>query len=337
MVDRLSVRGRLTAGEWFAIALMVVAFVVPAAVFGWLVFRSTPPNPVLDRDFPDPMVVVDGSTYFAFATGVGDANLQLARSTDLRSWETLADPLPRLPGWDVGGQAWGPTVVRFDSTWVLYFSAAIDYSGTQCIHTATADSLTGPYEPTGGDPLLCDGPSGGVIDPSVVQDGTTSYLLWKVDGNHLKKPTFIRSQPLDAQGTGFASNSSPSQLLTDTEGWEKGIVEAPWMVANGSDYALFYSGALWSTSDYAIGWARCDSPTGPCTNQSTDAPLVGSRGAVAGPGSASLFTDAVGDRWIAYHAWNRRHVGYPQGKRTLHLDRITISGDAPSTDAPTGR
>jgi arabinan endo-1,5-alpha-L-arabinosidase len=59
-------------------------------------------NPVLDADFPDPVVILapDGF-YYAYATQtLRDEhwiNIQVARSTDLVHWEHLGDALPEKP------------------------------------------------------------------------------------------------------------------------------------------------------------------------------------------------------------------------------------------------
>ena len=61
-------------------------------------------NPVLDADFPDPVVILapDGY-YYAYATQTLREgkwiNIQVARSRDLVSWEHLGDALPEKPGW----------------------------------------------------------------------------------------------------------------------------------------------------------------------------------------------------------------------------------------------
>jgi beta-xylosidase len=46
-------------------------------------------NPVFDRDFPDPDVLVLDGVYYAYATNTRGFNIQVARSHDLVSWELL--------------------------------------------------------------------------------------------------------------------------------------------------------------------------------------------------------------------------------------------------------
>ena len=53
-----------------------------------------------------------------------------------------------------------------------------------------------------------------------------------------------------------------------------------------------------------------------------------------GPGGESFFTDTEGNLWMAYHAWTGADVGYPAGKRSLHIDRVTFEDDKPVTNGP---
>src|SRR5213075_2449428 len=61
-------------------------------------------NPVLDADFPDPMVIqAPDGCYYAYATQTlrdGEwINIQVARSADLVHWQQLGDALPDKPSW----------------------------------------------------------------------------------------------------------------------------------------------------------------------------------------------------------------------------------------------
>src|SRR5688500_10621901 len=47
-------------------------------------------NPVLNIDFPDPDLLKVGDTYYAYATGAGPTNIQMARSKDLVKWDVLS-------------------------------------------------------------------------------------------------------------------------------------------------------------------------------------------------------------------------------------------------------
>ena len=61
---------------------------------------ATYTNPVWDWDFPDPHVTEVDGTYYAYATNASGKNVQMARSTDLISWEYLTDAMPSLASWE---------------------------------------------------------------------------------------------------------------------------------------------------------------------------------------------------------------------------------------------
>ena len=64
---------------------------------------------------------------------------------------------------------------------------------------------------------------------------------------------------LRADGLGFASGSSPVQILVnDPATWEGGVVEAPWLVKRDGTYYLFYSGNVYDHR-YRTGVARIPS------------------------------------------------------------------------------
>jgi hypothetical protein len=47
-----------------------------------------------------------------------------------------------------------------------------------------------------------------------------------------------------------------------------------------------------------------------------------------GPGGESVFADASGTWWIAFHGWAPDAVGYPNS-RSLYLRRLDTSGAVP--------
>ncbi len=304
---------------------------------------------------PDPMVLVDGGAYHALTTGVsfgGNVPHVQTERADLTHWgyASPVDALPALPSWAEGyPYSWAPDVVRFGSTWVMYFTARETSSGRQCIGVAIASTLDGPFSAVGV-PLVCTtspggSGTGGAIDPSVfVDDDGTPYLLWKNDGNCCNQPTRIWSQRLVDGGLGL--EGSPTAIVQRNQAWEDGnrntlvnepwkaLVEAPVMVRDGSDYYVFYSGNWWESPYYATGWARCTSPIGPCTKPGPN-PIVATDGPVAGPGSPDVFTDLSGQTWLAYHAWTASRVSETDGgARSLRIDALDFAGQQPVIDAP---
>jgi Glycosyl hydrolases family 43 len=196
---------------------------------------------------------------------------------------------------------------------VLYFAAHHRPSGRQCIGVATSTTATGPFVSDAPLPLVCQTELGGSIDPYpfVDRDGT-AYLLWKADGNAIGQQSTLFAQRLAPDGLGFAGPRVA--LVTSDAVWEQPLVENPALLATrDSTYLLLYSGGWWESAGYAVGFAVCASPLGPCTKATRDGPLLGSAGDEAGPGGASVVTGSPGGPWLAYHAWDPRAIGYENG------------------------
>jgi len=298
----------------------------------------TPPatykNPVLAADFPDPFVLREGKTYYAFATNASGKNVRAAKSTDLASWTELPDALPILPSWAVANASltWAPSVLKRGEQFVLYFTARDSVSNWQCLGRAVANAPEGPYVDDSEAPFICQKALCGSIDASPFVDANgDAYILWKSDENAAgcNAPARLWSQRLGVDGLSLLG--TPTELLRRDRNWEAPLVEGPSMVAVGGTYYLFYSAGHWESPEYAIGYATCASAAGPCTKKTLDAPLVRATEDVLGPGGQEVFTDASGKLWMAYHAWQSPIVGYSNGgARSLRIDRVTFSGGVPS-------
>ncbi len=295
----------------------------PAPVIAW-------ENPVYPQDFPDPFILRADDAYYAYATNARGMNIQVLRSTDLFHWEQAGqrgDALPEVPSWAArwAGLVWAPSVIERDGQYILYYVARYVEQGRQCISYAVSDKPEGPYEDTNPEPFICQLSGGGSIDPEpfVDQDGTL-YLLWKNDGNCCGLPVWIWSQQLSPNGREKVGD--PVRLIQYDQAWENPLIENPTMLLHEGRYHLLYSANWYEGRDYAVGYASCDGPQGPCRKPFNE-PLMASAGTQVGPGGASFFTDADGQVWLAYHAWTDPYVGYAGGKRSLHLGRATFEGD----------
>ena len=289
-------------------------------------------NPVYPADFPDPFILRVGDDYYAYATNARGKNLPVIRSSDLLTWEEAGekgDALPDLPPWAavLQGLTWAPSVFPRDGGYVLYYVARNTATGQQCISHAVSESPDDPFVDDSEAPWLCQTEQGGSIDPEpFVDDDGTAYLLWKNDGNCCGLPVWLYAQRLSADGRALLGE--PARLITYDQPWEHPLVENPSMVRHEGRYILIYSAGNYADRYYAVGYAVCDSPLGPC-EKPADRPILSSAGDSVGTGGASFFRDADGDLWIAYHAWTEPVVGYPGGKRSLHLARVRWENGAP--------
>lgn len=292
-------------------------------------------NPVYPEDFPDPFVLRVGEVYYAYATNARGINVQTIRSTNLMDWKWVGDALPRLPDWAVPGRSltWAPAVMQRDEQFVLYYTTRFVEAGRQCISRAISDDPAGPFHDDSEEPFLCQLELGGSIDPSpfVDTDGT-HYLLWKNDGNCCGFSIGIWIQRLSENRLSLVDE--PTELIRQDQRWEHPLIEGPSMAKHDGRYYLFYSANWWESADYAVGYAVCESATGPCEKPLNE-PLFAARGPVLGPGGQEFFTDTEGQLWMAYHAWIEPNVGYPTGKRSLRLEPVTFEAGEPVIPGPT--
>jgi beta-xylosidase len=276
--------------------------------------------PVFKQDFPDAFVLPHGREFLAYATNNG-ANVPVATSPDLVHWDYAADParpgkildaLPELGSWAKGGFTWAPEVLALNGKYLLYYTASARRENAQCVGVASASDPKGPFRDSSTAPLLCQTELGGTIDASPFRDADGRlYLYFKNDGNRIHARTSLWGQQLSSDGLKMVGQ--PVELLKDDQGWEQRVVEAPTMVRSPAGYELFFSGGFfgWNTeegglSPYAMGYASCASPLGPC-KAAAENPILHSfkereAGCLSGPGHQSIFR--VGARsFISFHAW----------------------------------
>lgn len=271
-----------------------------------------PDAPVFAFDFADPFVLRAGGEYYAFATNAGGGSVQAIQSADLARWELRGNALANLPSWAVPNHTWAPAVLARGGGYVLYYTVREASTNRQCLSAAIGTAPAGPYLDPSSAPLTCG--SSEALDPSpFVDDDGRAYLHWKSE-----RPARVWSAPLTGDGRALAG--TPRAILGSGRSWEAGNVEAPSMLRTASGYWLFFSGNDWNGRRYAQGLARCRGPLGPCGEVGSE-PFLASHGSIGGPGGGSVFTDALGGVWLAYHAYLEPAVGYPNS-RLLHLARL---------------
>jgi beta-xylosidase len=296
-------------------------------------------NPVFRHDFPDPAVIRVGDLYYAYATNAAGRNVQLATSPDLVTWELGHDVLPALPTWaQLGGSlVWAPEVMQIGDNFVLYFTARDRESNRQCIGVAVSDAPDGRFQPIGDAPFICQADEGGSIDASPYRDANGDlYLYWKNDGNCCSKATYIYAQPLADDG--LSLEGEPVRLVRNDTQWEGTVVEAPTMWLHDDAYYLFFSANSYAGIEYAVGYALCESPLGPCEDAPENPILASKMDApplVIGPGHQTIVLDEDGDTWLVYHAWEVTSAGTRGSRRFVWIDELVWQDGRPVVQGPT--
>jgi hypothetical protein len=282
-------------------------------------------------DFADPFVLSAGGTYYAYSTNAGAGDIQVIRSPDLVHWELVGNGLAAVPRWASANATWAPAVLARGDGYVAYYSVRHVASQRQCISRAMSASPAGPFIDDSAGPLVCQAADGGSIDPSPFVDGDgRAYLLWKSEGRG-GTPPIIWSQELGDDGLSLTGRARA--LLVADRAFEAGVIEAPTLVHEAGGYYLLYAAADWNSRGYAVAYAGCAGPAGPCLKPADGRVLVsGSR--LAGPGGAEVYRDGGGSPWVAFHAFSEPDVGYPSS-RYLHIARLRVVSGRPVIDATT--
>jgi Glycosyl hydrolases family 43 len=299
-------------------------------------------DPAFNGDAPDPDVILDGSTYYAFTTGTRLGNhIQALIDTSgspQSGWRSYtgqpfgSTALPVVPSWQQIDTQTSPGVIRWDGKWIMYYDAAVSGhagdTGFNCLSVATVAALN-PTSPVFVDrstrPLLCQNSLGGAIDPSPFVDPVSghAFLIWKSNDGGSGQPARIWSQQLS--GDGLSLVGTPNQLLLQDSHdfpWET-TVENPDLVNVAGTYFLLFSTGIWDTSSYSESITACAGPVGPCLPPSQ---ILSSYGSVSGPGGGSLFQDGAGNWFIAYAAWASGCTSYScGGVRRLFVAPATLT------------
>ncbi len=279
-------------------------------------------------DFPDPSVIEADGTYYAFATNGPAGTVQVLTSRDLVEWSIAGSALTQVAAWARPGFTWAPSVARIRGGFALYYTVRDRASDRQCIGVATATAPQGPYVDHTTSPLVCPRGQGGAIDAHPFRDeGGNLFLAWKTEGETVGGAAQLWAQPLDPGGTRFTWFAV--SLLQVERGWEGRTIEGPSMVRIDDTWLLVYSANAWNSDRYAVGYATCAGPLGPCTRPAGDNVLLRSDGKVAGPGGAEVFRRADGRWGVAYAGWDPRAIGPPNPRR-LHVGLLQLTPVGPT-------
>ena len=312
------------------------------------------PDSPYDQNFPDSAIILVDDTYYAYSTSTGGSSMPVMTSSDLETWIAHGDALGSGPSWSprTGSEwsIWAPTVVELPTgDFLAAFASRTGDGDRRCIATLTATSPRGPFVALGNEPFVCEPDPNGALDPFlIVDDADVPWLIWKNEGVPVGHPTLASrrtafwSRQLTDDGTAWRNGSTKNFLMETTERirpWQGNVVENPAMVAWKGSFLLTYSANQWDSIDYATGWARCETPAGPCAEPATE-PLLVSNAERSGPGGPAPFVDRDGVLRLGYHGWKPPYTSYPpypecttgrprgceDGQRYLFIDIVCTAG-----------
>ncbi len=290
-------------------------------------------NPYFDiLGIGDPAVLqYNGGYYLYVTTGAGtggpDLGFKVWYSTDLLDWQ------PK--GWALlkDNTTWGQSTfwmgdIKFRDGWFyLLYSCSQAPNGPKRVCVARSQTPTGLFTEYR-TPLLSR--TNENVDPFVfTDDNGKSYLYWS-DFEATYHALWVQEISADF-GTMIGS---PTRVLgPNFSPWEIAsnglpIAEAPVVLKKSGVYYLMYSGNLFSTSDYAIGYATSTRPTGPFTRSKSNPILAKNFNIspkVSGPGSHSVVKSPDGREMFCIYAAHH-FPDSPSGDRMIYIDRMGFEG-----------
>jgi len=287
----------------------------------------------------DPFVLRHEGIYYAYGTGPGGPNGQqfpLLQSLDLMEWHACGWALEPIPG---ATEYWAPEVAFAEGMFFLYFSASGLNGQDHQLRVATSPAPTGPFIDTGR--VLTPNISFS-IDAHPFRDAVGRWYLYyscdflTLDGDYRVGTGIVVDQLVDM----MTPAGDPQVVVRPFADWQLFEAQRPmygglydWHTIEGAAvryhqgrYYCFYSGGAWMRDNYGVSYVVADHPLGPYERPtSLQEPLLRSvPGKMIGPGHNSFTSDAAGNEYIVYHAWDSAMTA-----RLMCIERLLWSDDKP--------
>ena len=263
------------------------------------IFPASSQQLVLPGDYPDPSVTKIGDTYWATATSSNwFPAYPLLKSKDLINWEPQGYIFDTMPQWS-DYYFWAPEISYENGKVYVYYSAH-KKNGNLCIGVASADKPEGPYKDHG--PLMCQ--EAGSIDAFPMRDENGKlFIIWKEDGNSVKKPTPIWANELNESRTALTGDKK--ELFRNALPWEGNLVEGVSMIRHGGYFYAFYAarGCCGIGCNYVTGIARSKKLLGPWEKYEKG-PVIDNFPEWVCPGHGTPI-EKDGKFYFLYHAYNK--------------------------------
>lgn len=302
---------------------------VATVAAGLLWADGTFTNPVIQADWPDPVVIDGGDgTFYSVATG-----LRTVRSSkNLIDWtDTGIDPLTpeaRKSLTAISGNIWAPCMVKLNGKWLIYVSLYLN--DVDCrIEILSAGKPTGPFSY---EREIINGPAVKImnaIDPYVVKTDGRVWLFFGScqDGVHRVELTAdgLAIKPGATFSHVAGLRFDPSKKMWGLQGtWE-----GTYLLNRHGWWYLFVSGGKYNDHTYYLTVGRGKTIDGAFFDREGHSmreglakPILSSEkgDALYGPGhNGEVYTSADGRDWIFFHSHD---TGFKPPERPTFLQEL---------------
>ena len=348
LTPRLLSRRTLIPAALGLAVVLVLAFLVgggaarPGTTAARLVARTGAASPAGAVPSPytfvhDPSMARQDGTYYLFSTGdpagvIGNGNIQIRTSRNLRSWTYAGTVFADKPSWITAAlgsipNLWAPDISFFGGLWHLYYAGSSFGSNNSVIGLATTPTLdprSPKYHWTDDGQVFRTSSSDdfNAIDPSLVS--TADGNKWLVLGSFWSGIKLIELDP--ATGRRIAPDSPMYSLAH----WDS--IEAPYIYKHDAHYYLFASLGMCCRgidTTYHTRVGRADAVTGPYLDKDGNDMLLGGgtlvtgrSGPFIGPGHAGIVY-YNGQSWFSCHFYD----GTARGISKLSIRPLTWTKD----------
>lgn len=304
-------------------------------------------------DFPDPSIVSADGVSYAFSTPNGDADIPMTHNGDFddaSNWSDIEDAFPSddVPafgssGWAVAGTAWAPDVnhlTDFDGSYAMYYSPALQSNdGIHCIGLARSTGVSGLYNDSSTEPMICPESDGGAIDAAGFLDGDNRrYVVYKIDGPAIANgsycvstdnpPSYNTSLMLqEVANDGYTTIGRPVVLYNNDGVPDRYNIEAP-IITNSQEgiYFLFFNSGCYGDNSYTINYVMsATSISGPYSERKVFL-KTGDHG-LFGPGGLDI-DQKTGD--AVFHSLKTNNT--VDDGRVLNTARVKLEGRTASIE-----
>ena len=267
----------------------------------------------------DPVILIEGDTYYMYATNSGCKNFHCFTSKDGINFEDAGIVLANEDSFGTD-RFWAPEVYKYNGAYYLFYSAGCE-DGLMHVQVAKGPTPLGPFKDINKKPLVSiEGKS--TIDAHLfIDEDDKKYLFFSMDcstnivnGIHTSQLfACTLNDDLDTVISEYKFISSPSREWEFYSGDSWRWNEGPYVLKHNGKYYLTYSTNMYASKEYCVGCYVSDKPLGPYKLM-VDYPILNYiENEISGPGHNAFFKDFDGKLKIVFHI----HTDYehPSGNR----------------------